>query len=105
MNLHVRYSLGECRGWGRIVNIGSGGALFTISEPVRRGEAVDLCIGWPVLLHGKVYLNLVASGRIVRLEEGRAAVSFGRWSFRTASSAVRREAPVPELRSGSASQG
>jgi len=96
MQLPVRYTVGGSHGWGRIVNIGSGGALFTINQPVKRGQRVELCIGWPVLLHEKIHLNLVAGGLIVRAEEGRAAVRFERAGFRTASSAFRRQALLPE---------
>jgi len=97
LSLPVRYSLAKSCGWGRIVNIGSGGALFTIDQPVKLGQRVELCIGWPVLLHEKVHLNLVAVGVIVRAEEGRAAARFERSSFRTASAAFRRQVLPPEL--------
>ena len=103
MALPVRYSLGKSCGWGRIVNIGSGGALFTINETVRRGQRVELCIGWPVLLHEKVHLTLVAEGLIVRVEEGFAAVKFERCSFRTASEAFLRQALLPEFAAGAES--
>jgi hypothetical protein len=105
MGLPVRYSLAKSCGWGRIVNIGSGGALFTIDQSVRQGQPIELCMGWPVLLNEKVHLNLVASGVIVRAEEGRAAARFEQCSFRTASSAFRRQADVPELRGGAESYG
>jgi hypothetical protein len=94
--LPVRFSFAKSRGWGRIVNIGSGGALFTINQPFRLGQRVELCIGWPVLLHDNVHLSLVAAGVIVRVEEGCAAVRFGKWTFRTASSAFCRQALLPE---------
>jgi hypothetical protein len=102
MQLPVRYRLAERCGWGRIINIGSGGALFTIDQPVKRGQRVELCIGWPVLLHEKVHLNLIAGGLIVRAEEGRAAVKFERSSFRTASSAFRQQSLLPKHAGGSA---
>jgi hypothetical protein len=96
MTLRVHYSFAKGSGWGRIVNIGSGGALFTVDQPVKQKERVKLCIGWPVLLHEKVHLNLIAEGLVVRVEEGRAAVKFERSSFRTASAAFRRQALLPE---------
>ena len=95
--LPVRYRLAKRSGWGRILNIGSRGALFTIDRPVRLGQRIELCIGWPVLLHDNVYLSLVAAGVIVRVEEGRAAVRFGKYCFRTASSTFRQQALLPEL--------
>jgi hypothetical protein len=103
MALPVRYSLANSCGWGQIVNIGSGGALFTVGQPVRRGEPVELCIGWPVLLHEKVHLNLIAAGPIIRAEEGRAAVRFERSSFRTARSDFRRQAKLPARHGGAES--
>jgi hypothetical protein len=103
MTLQVRYSFAKGSGWGRIVNIGSGGALFTIDQPVKQGQRVELYIGWPVLLHEKVHLNLIAEGRIVRAGEGLAAVKFERCRFRTASSAFRRQALLPAAASGAES--
>jgi hypothetical protein len=96
--LPVRYSLAKRCGWGRIVNIGSGGALFTVSQAVEPGERVELCIGWPVLLNAKVHLTLVAYGEIVRVGQGRAAVRFDQYAFRTASAEFRRVARSPEFR-------
>jgi len=100
MNLPVRYTLPKSCGWGRIVNIGSSGALFTIGQPVNPGQPVELCIGWPVLLHEKVHLNLIAAGLIVRSEGGRAAVRFERCCFRTARSDFRRQSQSADLRGG-----
>jgi hypothetical protein len=105
ISLPVRYRLSKSHGWGRTVNIGSGGALFTVDQPVRPGQQVELCIGWPVLLHEKVHLNLIAYGMIERVDEGRAAVSFERYAFRTANSAFRRQALRPELRDATPAHG
>jgi len=98
MVLSVRCNAGRTCAWGRIVNIGSGGALFTIEQPVGEGQRVELFIAWPVLLHENVHLNLVAEGVVVRIEEGRAAVKFEQSSFRTSSSTFRRQAMLPEVR-------
>lgn len=100
MQLPVRYTIGKIHGWGRILNIGSGGAFFTIDQPVKLRQRVELHIGWPVLLHEKVCLNLIATSTIVRVEAGGAAVRFERYHFRTASAAFRRQALLPELRRG-----
>jgi hypothetical protein len=103
--LLVRYRLAKSSGWGQIVNIGSGGALFTIHQTVTRGDAVKLCIDWPVLLHENIHLNLIAEGPIVRVEEGHAVVRFKRCSFRTASAAFRRQARLRQLRGGAPPHG
>jgi hypothetical protein len=105
ITLPVRYAFSKGCGWGRILNIGSGGALFTVDKPVKAGDGVELCIGWPVLLHAEVHLNLVACGAIVRTEEGCAAVRFEQFRFRTASAAFRQQANLPELLSGAQSHG
>ena len=98
MALPVRYTLARACGWGRIVNIGSGGALLTIDQPVMAGQRVELCIGWPVLWHEKVHLNLVANGVILRAGKGpRCGTVRKRCHFRTASAEFRRRA-LPELR-------
>lgn len=94
IRLPVRYSIAQNSGWGLILNIGSGGALFTISQPMAPGDLARLCIGWPVLLHEKVHLNLVAKGVIVRVEDCRAAVRFDKYEFRTSSSTFRRRAAL-----------
>ena len=96
MALPVRYRVAKNFGWGQTINIGSGGALITIDQPVKIGQRIELSIGWPVLLHEKVHLNLVAGGSIVRVEEGRAAVRFEQCHFRTATAEFRRNAPRPK---------
>ena len=103
MQLSVRYHLAKGVGWGRVLNIGSGGALLTIDQPVQPGQRVELHIGWPVRQPENVHLNLIAGGTVVRVEDGRAAVRFERCHFRTASAAFRRLARLPELRGGTAS--
>jgi len=98
MKLPVRYRAGRVQGWGRIVNISSGGALLTLDDPVGMGQRIELCIGWPVLLHERVHLNLIADGTVLRLEEGCAAVRFERSEFRTSTAEFRRMALLPEIR-------
>jgi len=105
MALSVRYNLGATCSWGQVVNISSGGALITAEQPVAKGQRVELCIAWPVLLHEKVHLNLVATGEVTRSENGRAAVKFEEYSFRTSSSMFRQQAiMMPPPRTGAARQ-
>ena len=96
--LPVRYRFAQRIGWGRTVDIGTSGALFTTDEPLRAGAVVELCIGWPALLNEKVHLNLVAQGVVVRAESDKAAVSFTKRAFRTSSSSFFRQALLPETR-------
>jgi hypothetical protein len=47
------------------------------------GRRLELDISWPVQLNNQVALKLVARGRVVRFEEGRAAIEIQQYEFRT----------------------
>jgi hypothetical protein len=44
---------------------------------------LELAISWPAQLNGNCALKLVAKGRVVRYEEGRAAIQIQQYEFRT----------------------
>lgn len=71
---------------GELLNISSSGALFTTDRGLAPAEEVELVIGWPVRLEESVPLNLVVEGRVVRLDDGKAALRIERHEFRTARS-------------------
>src|ERR1700675_2953972 len=54
------------RGW--IINMSSGGVLVAAQNEIGAGIAVELSIEWPFLLDGRVPLQLVAAGRVVRCD-------------------------------------
>jgi hypothetical protein len=68
-------------GSGRTLNISSCGVLFTSDRNFRWGERLELSISWPVRLENKLPLKLVAKGRVVRLEPGRAAIRIEAYEF------------------------
>jgi hypothetical protein len=70
-------------GSGRTINIGSGGLLFTTEERLPAGRMVEISINWPARLGGTCPLKMVAKGRIVRSEPGKAAMRIERYEFRT----------------------
>jgi hypothetical protein len=70
-------------GTGRAVNIGSGGILVDSQHPILGGTLVEMSIEWPCVLHGRIPLQLVAIGRVLRRGTSRFAVSFERHEFRT----------------------
>jgi hypothetical protein len=70
-------------GAGRTVNISSTGILFTTDQPVNPGERLEVSMHWPAQLDHKCPLKLVASGRVVRGENGTAAIVIHRYEFRT----------------------
>ncbi len=45
-------------GEGKILNISSGGVLFTAQTALPVGERVELVVSWPALLDGSLPLNL-----------------------------------------------
>jgi hypothetical protein len=84
----VKYRVIQARdsttvGTGTTLNIGSGGILFTTEEKLPMGRMVELAVNWPARLGGTCPLKFVATGRVVRSEENRAAVRIERYEFRT----------------------
>jgi hypothetical protein len=74
---------GEIKADGKTVNISSSGVLFTTDKTLLPGRQVELNINWPAQLDNKCSLKLVARGRVVRLEGGRAALEILQHEFRT----------------------
>jgi hypothetical protein len=77
---------GDEVGDGRTLNISSSGVLFTSEQVLLPGRRLELSISWPAQLNNKCALKLVARGRIVRFEDGRAAMEIQQYEFRTQSS-------------------
>jgi len=86
--LRVRFrTLGQgypVAGMGWVVNMSSGGVLVSYQHEVRAGTLVELNIDWPPRLDGRVSLQLVAIGTVVRSELFGFAVGLERYHFRTA---------------------
>jgi hypothetical protein len=87
----VRYRVmnkrsGEESGDGKTINISSSGVLFTSGHILLPGRRLELSISWPAQLNNKCALKLVARGRVVRFEEGRAAIEIQQYEFRTQAS-------------------
>ena len=84
----VRYRVlnkrgGEEAGEGKTLNISSCGVLFTSDHLLLPGRRMELAISWPAQLNNKVALKLVARGRVVRFEQGVAAIEILQYEFRT----------------------
>ena len=73
-------------GDGKTVNISSSGVLFSVDHMLLPGRRMELAISWPAQLNNKCALKLVARGRVVRFEGGRAAIEIQQYEFRTHSS-------------------
>ncbi|MBZ5673650.1 MAG: PilZ domain-containing protein [Acidobacteriia bacterium] len=86
--LRVRFrSLGQAypvAGAGWVRNISSGGVLVMYQHEVSAGTTLELHIDWPTRLEGRIPLQLVAVGTIVRCELFSFAVGLERYHFRIA---------------------
>jgi len=71
---------------GFTINISSTGVLFSTDQELTPGRRVELSINWPAQLDDHCPLKLVANGRVVRTEPGRAAIEIYQYEFRTAGS-------------------
>lgn len=81
----VQSKLPKVSGSGLTLNFGSGGILFTTQEKLPLGRMVELSVNWPARLGGTCLLQVVATGRIVRSEENKAAIRIERYEFKTRS--------------------
>ena len=100
----VRYKVlskraNEEAGDGRTINISSSGVLFTTTQMLLPGKRMELAISWPAQLNNKTALRLVAKGRVVRFEQGRAAIEIQQYEFRTHAAAPAGAHPGPSLMS------
>lgn len=73
-------------GAGKTLNMGSRGVLFTTEHRLPLGQTVEVAVNWPALLDGTCPLKLVASGPVIRAEDGVAAIRLSRYEFRTRAS-------------------
>jgi PilZ domain len=73
----------EEEGAGVTINMSSNGVLFTTDRLLLPGRRLEVAISWPAQLNSTVALKLVARGRVVRSEEGRAAIEIHQYEFRT----------------------
>ena len=85
--LNRRGKEGDDGGRGSTVNMSSSGVLFTTDNELTPGRRIQLSIHWPAQLDDTCPLKLVATGRVVRAEEGRAALEIQQYEFRTLGSA------------------
>ena len=70
-------------GTGKTLNMSSSGVLFTSEHLLIPGKRIEVSISWPAQLNNKTNLKLVARGRVVRCQDGRAALEIQQYEFRT----------------------
>jgi hypothetical protein len=84
----VRYKVlnkknGEDGGSGKTINMSSTGVLFTTEQMLLPGRRIEVSISWPAQLNNKCALRLVARGRVVRFDDGKAAMEIQQYEFKT----------------------
>ena len=88
MDRDVRFKVmnrktGEEVGAGKTLNMSSGGVLIHTDNSLLPGRRLEVTISWPAQLNNTCALKLVARGRIVRVENGKAAIEIQQYEFRT----------------------
>lgn len=73
----------EDNGVGRTVNMSSNGVLFSTDQLLLPGRRVEVSISWPAQLNNRCALRLVARGRVVRFDDGQAAMEIQQYEFKT----------------------
>ena len=93
LELRVRYRSLTRRfpavGTGMVRNISRNGVLVSSEHEISEGMRVELNIEWPSLLDGRVPLQVVTVGRVVRCEASSFAVVLAQYQFRTTKRAER----------------
>jgi len=64
------------------MNMSSGCVLVATADEFRAGTGVEISIEWPFRLDGRIPLQLVASGKVVRSETTSFALLLTRHQFR-----------------------
>src|ERR1035441_7462245 len=96
------------RGTGKTVDVSSGGIIFDAGGHMPEGLNVELSIAWPVLLHNVASMQLVATGKIVRVNGHQLAIQTTQHEFRTSGIPSERRnvqavgPQAPAIRGGSA---
>jgi PilZ domain len=103
LTLEARYSVSHCRapvetGSGQIIDLSSSGLRFAAQGPLEPGLKLDVAINWPVLLDGRVQLQLIVAGVVVWSSGTETALQIQRHEFRTRS--VRLKAASPQESDG-----
>src|SRR5947209_2060263 len=71
----------DTTGNGRTLNLSSGGVLFTVENVLIPGRSIEVSVSWPAQLNAKCGLRLVARGRVIRFENGKAALKILQYEF------------------------
>jgi hypothetical protein len=74
----------QVSGCGETVDISNRGVLLTADQILAPGSRIEVRIDWPAKLDGRIPLQLVIQGQVVRSVNRTNALSIGRHEYRTA---------------------
>jgi hypothetical protein len=88
LSLELSYSvLGGRRsgevGKGRTVDVSSAAIRFAAERPLANGLGMEIVVEWPTLLDGRVPLQLIATGLVIRTQGAETVVKIERYVFKT----------------------
>jgi PilZ domain len=98
LSLDLRYSVWHTRapvetGSGQIIDLSRSGLRFAAPGPLEPGLKLDVAINWPVLLDGRVQLQLILTGVVVWSSGTQIALRIQRHDFRTRSAGPKAASP------------
>jgi c-di-GMP-binding flagellar brake protein YcgR len=98
LTLDVRYSVLQRNGpietgSGQLIDVSSSGLRFTAQAHIEPGLKIDIAINWPVLLDGRIQLQLTVSGVVVRSSGTEISMRIQRHDFRTRSVQLKAASP------------
>lgn len=81
-------------GSGQTANLSSGGAGFTVDQPLAVGAFIEVSISWPVLLDSNCPIRLIAFGRVVRCAGREVACTIDKYEFRVQARTLHLATPI-----------
>ena len=98
LTLDVRYSMSHRgtraqTGSGQTIDLSSSGLRFSARGPLVPGLKLNVAITWPVLLDGRVQLQLIVTGVVVWSSATETALKIERHDFRTRSVGPKARSP------------
>jgi hypothetical protein len=70
-------------GKGRTIDLSSAALRFAAERPLATGLCMEIVVDWPTLLDGRIPLQLIASGLVVRTHGTDTVVKIERYVFKT----------------------
>jgi hypothetical protein len=70
-------------GKGRTVDVSSAALRFAAERQLAAGQGIEIVVNWPTLLDGRIPLQLIATGLVIRTHGTDTVVKFDHYVFKT----------------------